>query len=116
MYEIDEENPIAVCQYAYNAEYKEIINTVLLFISMSITIGFIILYAMKENIFMLGVVYLENFIISMSMVVFFSIKYNFIADDPFLLKVDNLGYFSYVLPFCPFSSILVHIPIPISDL
>ena len=120
-YESKNISQIPQCLYVYNAEYQKVINMILLYISLSITAGFIILYLMKEKIFMHAVVYLENFILSITMVVFFCNKYNFVADDPFILKFDfengdTPGYFSYVLPFSPISSLLVHIPIPIRKL
>ena len=50
------------------------------------------------------------------MVIFLSKQYDFVNDDPFVLVFDPKGlnefeFLSFVTPFSPLSSLILHIPI-----
>ena len=67
------------------------------------------------------IVYLEHFILSLSIIVFFIYWYGLAYDEPFkFLMEDNeednyFGYYSILMPFCPLSSLIMHIPIPLGS-
>ena len=102
------------CIKAYDAGFEEIIYKLLLMISISITVGFMILIIIRDQIFMLVVIYLENFILSMAFIIYFVYFIGFSSHDPYLLLIGKdkkygFGYFLIALPFWPLSSLILHI-------
>ena len=104
-----------MCIEKYSPGYSKAIDKTLHAISILITLGFIILFIFKDKFFMHLVVYLENSILSMTILGFFY-KYYGLRQDPFAIKYENndFGFFSISVPFNPLSSWLLQIPININ--
>ena len=105
------------CEQSYDQQYASILSSLMYVIAITITFGFITLVLIRNKMFMHAVVYLENHVLSMTIVGFFYQNYH-IKGDPYKIKYEtnDFGYFSYDVPFSPFSSSILQIPVQIGYL
>ena len=102
------------CAKTYSPDYAKAAYIMIQVISISITAGFIILFLLKEKIFMHVVMYLENYLLSMVVIGFFYDYYS-LQEDLYKIKYgkNDFGYFSVSAPFNPISSWILQIPMNI---